>query len=69
MSTRRPHRAHRNSRTSSIAPLGGEGWPIREHRAMLRSEPYARADLGAASVVNAKSIQSEAAPVSSQSPI
>jgi len=64
MSTWRRHRAHRNSRASSIAPPGGEGWTIRDHRAILRSEPYASADLGAASDVTAKSIQSEAAPVS-----
>ena len=64
MSTWRWHRAHRNSRASSIAAPGGEGWTIRNHRAILRSEPYASADLGAASDVTAKSIQSEAAPVS-----
>ena len=45
------------------SPLG-EGWTIRDHRAILRSEPYASADLGAASDVTAKSILSEAAPVS-----
>ena len=60
----RRHRAHRNIRASSIAPPGGEGWTIRDHRAILRSEPYASADLGAASNVTAKSILSEAAPVS-----
>ena len=64
MSTWRRHRAHRNIRASSIAPPGGEGWTIRNHRAILRSEPYASADLGAASDVTATSIQSEAAPVS-----
>ena len=64
MSTWRRHRAHRYSRASSIAAPGGEGWTIRNHRAILRSEPYASADLGAASDVTAKSIQSEAAPVS-----
>ena len=64
MSTWRRHRAHRNIRASSIAAPGGEGWTIRNHRAILRSEPYASADLGAASDVTAKSIQSEAAPVS-----
>ena len=64
MSTWRRHRAHRNNRASSTAPPGGEGWTIRDHRAILRSEPYASADLGAASDVTAKSIQSEAAPVS-----
>ena len=64
MSPWRRHRAHRNIRASSIAAPGGEGWTIRDHRAILRSEPYARADLGAASDVTAKSIQSEAAPVS-----
>ena len=64
MSTWHRHRAHRNSRASSIAAPGGEGWTIRNHRAILRSEPYASADLGAASDVTAKSIQSEAAPVS-----
>ena len=64
MSTWRRHRAHRNIRASSIATPGGEGWTIRNHRAILRSEPYARADLGAASDVTAKSNRSEAAPVS-----
>ena len=64
MSTWRRHRAHRNIRASSIAAPGGEGWTIRNHRAILRSEPYASADLGAASDVTAKSILSEAAPVS-----
>ena len=64
MSTWRRHRAHRNSRASSIAAPGGEGWTIRNHRAILRSEPYARAGLGAASDVTAKSNLSEAAPVS-----
>ena len=56
-------------RASPIAPLGREGWTIRDHRAILRSEPYARADLGAASDLPAKSLLSEAAPVSSPSPI
>ena len=64
MSTWRRHRAHRYSRASSIAAPGGEGWTIRNHRAILRSEPYASADLGAASDVTGKSILSEAAPVS-----
>ena len=64
MSTWRRHRAHRYSRASSIAAPGGEGWTIRNHRAILRSEPYARADLGAASDLTAKSNLSEAAPVS-----
>ena len=64
MSTWRRHRAHRYSRASSIASPGGEGWTIRNHRAILRSEPYARADLGAASDLTAKSNLSEAAPVS-----
>ena len=31
-----------------MAPPGEEGWTIREHRAILRSEPYASAGLGAA---------------------
>ena len=52
MSTWRRHRAHRNSRASSIAPPGGEGWTIRDYRAILHSEPYASADLGAASDVD-----------------
>ena len=52
-----------------IAPPGEEGWTIRHHPAILDSEPYASADLGAASDVTAKSIQSEAASVSSPSPI
>ena len=69
MSTWRRHRAQRNSRASSIAPPGGEGWTIRDHRAILHSEPYARADLGAASDVTAKSVQSEAASASSPTPI
>ena len=43
---------------------GGEGWTIRDYRAILHSEPYASADLGAASDVTAKSMWSEAAPVS-----
>ena len=43
MSTWRRHRAHRNIRASSIAPPGGEGWTIRDHRAILYSEPYASA--------------------------
>ena len=48
---------------------GGEGWTIRDYRAILRSEPYASADLGAASDVTAKSMWSEAAPVSPVTPI
>ena len=48
---------------------GGEGWTIRDHRAILHSEPYASADLGAASDVTAKSVQSEAASASSPTPI
>ena len=64
LSTWRRHRAHRNKRASSIAPPGGEGWTIRDYRAILHSEPYASADLGAASDVTAKSMWSEAAPVS-----
>ena len=64
MSTWRRHRAHRNIRASSIAAPDGEGWTIRNHRAILRSEPYASADLGAASDVTRQSIQSEAALVS-----
>ena len=32
-------------------PGGREGWTLRDHRAILRSEPYVRADLGAASDV------------------
>ena len=69
MSTWRRHRAQRNSRASSIAPPGGEGWTIRDYRAILHSEPYASADLGAASDVTAKSVQSEAASASSPTPI
>ena len=69
MSTWRRHRAHRNSRASSIAPPGEEGWTIRDHPAILHSEPYASADLGAASDVTAKSVQSEAASASSPTPI
>ena len=69
MSTWRRHRAHRNIRASSIAPPGGEGWTIRDHRAILPLEPYASADLDAASDVTAKSVQSEAASVSSPVPI
>ena len=69
MSTWRRHRAQRNSRASSIAPPGGEGWTIRDYRAILYSEPYASADLGAASDVTAKSVQSEAASASSPTPI
>ena len=68
MNTWRRHRAHRNSRASSIAAPGGEGWTIRDQRAILRSEPYASADLGAASDVTAKSVQSEAASRSSRQP-
>ena len=52
MSTWRRHRAHRNNRASSMAPPGEEGWTIRDHRAILHSEPYASADLGAASDVD-----------------
>ena len=69
MSTWHRHRAQRNSRASSIAPPGGEGWTIRDHRAILHSEPYASADLGAASDVTSKSVQSEAASASSPTPI
>ena len=69
MSTWRRHRAHRNIRASSIAPPGGEGWTIRNHRAILPLEPYASADLGAASDVTGKSVQSEAASASSPIPI
>ena len=69
MSTWHRHRAQRNRRASSIAPPGGEGWTIRDHRAILHSEPYASADLGAASDVTAKSVQSEAASASSPTPI
>ena len=69
MSTWRRHRAQRNSRASSIVPSGGEGWTIRDYRAILHSEPYASADLGAASDVTAKSVQSEAASASSPTPI
>ena len=64
MSTWRRHRAHRNNRASSTAPPAGEGWTIRDHRAILHPEPYASADLGAASDVTAKSMWSEAAPIS-----
>ena len=56
MSTWRLHRAHRNGRASSIAPPGGEGWTIRDHRAILLSEPYAGADLGAASDVSPRQV-------------
>ena len=35
-----------------MAPPGGEGWTIRDYRAILHSEPYASADLGAASDVD-----------------
>ena len=49
MRTWRRHRAQTNKRASSIAPPGEEGWTIRVHRAILPSEPYASADLGAAS--------------------
>ena len=48
---------------------GGEGWTIRNHRAILPLEPYASADLGAASDVTGKSVQSEAASASSPIPI
>ena len=44
--------------------LGVQRRTIRDHRAILRSEPYASADLGAVSDLTAKSILSEAAPVS-----
>ena len=40
------------------------GWMIRNHRTIVRSEPYVSADLGAPSDVTAKSMRSEAAPVS-----
>ena len=43
---------------------GGNGWTIRDHRAILHSEPYASADLGAASDVTTKAMWSEAASVS-----
>ena len=46
MSTWRRHRAQRNSRASSIVPPGGEGWTIRDYRAILHSEPYASAGSG-----------------------
>ena len=46
-----------------------EGWTIRLHPAILHSEPYASADLGAASDVTAKSMQSGAASASSPTPI
>ena len=52
MSTWRRHRAHRNNRASSMAPPGEEGWTIRHDPAILHSEPYASADLGAASDVD-----------------
>ena len=42
----RRHRAQRNSRASSIVPPGGEGWTIRNYRAILHSEPYASAGSG-----------------------
>ena len=41
----------------------------KRYRAILHSEPYASADLGAASDVTAKSMWSEAAPVSPVTPI
>ena len=69
MRTWRWHRAHRNSRASSIAPPGEEGWTIRLHPVILHSEPYASADPGAASDVTAKSMQSGAASASSPTPI
>ena len=46
-----------------------EGWTIRFHPAILHSEPYASADLGAASDVTAKSIRSGAVSASSPTPI
>ena len=46
----------------------GEGWTIRDHRAILRLEPYASADLGAASDMTGKSVESEAASASSPIP-
>ena len=52
MRTWRWHRARRNSRASSIAPPDEEGWTIRLHPVILHSEPYASADLGAASDVD-----------------
>ena len=52
MSTWRRHRAHRNNRASSMAPPGEEGWTIRHDPAILHSEPYASADLGATSDVD-----------------
>ena len=69
MSNWRLHRAHRSSRASSIAPPGGEGRTIRDHRAILHSESYASADPGAASDVTGKSTGSEAASASSPTPI
>ena len=36
MSIWRGHRTHRNSRASSIAPLVGEGWTVRDHQAILK---------------------------------
>ena len=48
---------------------GGEGWTIRDDRAILPLEPYASADLGAASDVTGQSVQSEAASASSLIPI
>ena len=48
---------------------GGEGWTIRDYRAVLPLEPYASADLGAASDMTGKSVESEAASVSSPVPI
>ena len=69
MWTWRWHRAHRNSRASSIAPPDEEAWAIRLHPAILHSEPYASADPGAASDVTAKSMQSGAASAFSPTPI
>ena len=53
----------------AIAARSAAYWTIRDHRAILHSEPYASADLGAASDVTAKSVQSEAASASSSTPI
>ena len=69
MSTWRRHRAQRNSRASPIALPGGESWTIRHYRAILPSEPYASADLGAASDMTGKSVESEAASAFSPIPI
>ena len=48
---------------------GGERLTILNHRAILHLEPYASADLGAASDVTGKSVESEAASTSSPIPI